>query len=318
MTEQYPEIVDPVQVGEVWPIAAPAQDPVLFGHAELSPTGAFEVRSLQTFTLTYTVGRFGLDDNGSLRVVFRFFGDWGALQLTDPTAENYVTAVTSQGTQPVLDYNQIGHSRPWLKCLTARVRGGYLSEGDTITITFGDTSGGSPGMKMQTFVESAFEFKVLVDACAVGHFVPIMDTPAVSVIPGPPAVWRGVLPTLRRPGETFRLGIKAEDSWGNPSDQVVAQLRLDADSPIEGLPDSIAYSAGERALTIDGLTCSEPGTFRIRIFDGMSNEPLCEAGPLIIRDGDASGYWADLHGQSGETIGINTSREYFDFARDCA
>ena len=29
-----------------------------------------------------------------------------------------------------------------------------------------------------------------------------------------------------------------------------------------------------------------------------------------------SGYWGDLHGQSGESIGITTSRNYFDFARN--
>ena len=145
----------------MWPAAAPAEDLCSMASKAL-PEGAFEVRSYQTFTLTYTVGRFGLDDNGSIRVVFRFFGDWGGLQTSDPTAPNYVTATTSLG--PSLDdFCVLGHHRPWIKSLTARVSGGYLSEGDTITITFGDTSGGSPGFKMQTMVESAFEFKVLVD-----------------------------------------------------------------------------------------------------------------------------------------------------------
>ena len=206
-SKSWPDIVGSVQVGEVWPAAVPAEDPVLYGHAELNPTGAFEVRSYQTFTLNYTVGRFGLDDNGAIRVVFRFFGDWGGLQTTNPAGDNYVTATTSKGSKPRLDFNQIGHSRPWLKCLTVRIAGGYLSEGDTVTVTFGDTSGGSAGFKMQTFVESAFEFKVLVDACAVGHFLPIIDRPAVSIVPGTPALWRAALSTLRRPGEAFRLGL---------------------------------------------------------------------------------------------------------------
>jgi hypothetical protein len=56
--------------------------------------------------------------------------------------------------------------------LTVFVSGGYLSEGDTITVIFGDNAGGSPGMQMQTFCESACEFKVLVDIYATGHFVP--------------------------------------------------------------------------------------------------------------------------------------------------
>ena len=90
MSGKNSNIIDSSLVGEVWPAAIPAEDPVMYGHAEISPEGAFEVRSYQTFTLTYTVGRFGLDDNGSIRIVFRFFGDWGGLQMSDPKAPNFV------------------------------------------------------------------------------------------------------------------------------------------------------------------------------------------------------------------------------------
>jgi hypothetical protein len=64
--------VDSEYVGDVWPIAHPGEDPVLYGSVELTPTGAFEARSLQTFSLVYTVGRFGLDDTGSIKVVHRY------------------------------------------------------------------------------------------------------------------------------------------------------------------------------------------------------------------------------------------------------
>ncbi len=314
----YPDVVDPKQVGAVWPAAVPAEDPVLYGHAELTPAGAFEVRSYQTFKLVYTVGRFGLDDNGSLRVVFRFFGDWGGLQFDDPSADNYVTVETSAGSTPKLEYNPIGHNRPFFKTLTVRIAGGYLSEGDTVTITFGDTSGGSSGFKMQTFVESAFEFKVLVDACAVGHYVPIVDNLAVSIVPGPPVYWRAEMPTLRRPNETFRLGIKAEDEWGNPSDQVKRTVTIESSIPVKGLPDKADFKKGERSLLFEDLTVDQEGVFRIKVRDSDSGDLLCEAGPLIVRQGDVGGFWGDLHGQSGETIGISHSREYFDFARDLA
>ena len=66
--------VEPHLVGAAWPSATPAADPVLYGHVELQPGGTFEVRSAQTFRLVYTVGRYGIDDTGSIRVVFRFPG----------------------------------------------------------------------------------------------------------------------------------------------------------------------------------------------------------------------------------------------------
>ncbi len=154
-------IVDSNLVGEGWSNVQPGEDPVLYGHVEITPKGAFEARSLQTFTLTYTVGRFGLDDSGGIRVVFRAMGDSGRLQTTDPTAPNYVTATASNDSTLSVEYSRRGVSaRPRWKALSIGVSGGYLSEGDTITIVFGDTSHGSPGMQMQTFVEQGFEFKV--------------------------------------------------------------------------------------------------------------------------------------------------------------
>jgi len=48
-------LVDSELVGEGWAAVQPGADPVLYGHVDITPKGAFEVRSLQTFTLTYTV-----------------------------------------------------------------------------------------------------------------------------------------------------------------------------------------------------------------------------------------------------------------------
>ena len=47
----------------------------LLGTAVLDHTGEFEAGSYQSFTLTYTAGRFGIDDSGSIRIVFRFATD---------------------------------------------------------------------------------------------------------------------------------------------------------------------------------------------------------------------------------------------------
>jgi len=83
--------------GEVFTNALPAEDPVLYGNATLSPQGSFEARSLHTFDLTYTCGRYGLDDTGSVRIVFRFTADGGPLQWNDPKGLNYVSATSSNG-----------------------------------------------------------------------------------------------------------------------------------------------------------------------------------------------------------------------------
>ena len=35
-------------------------------------------------------------------------------------------------------------------------------------------------------------------------------------------------------------------------------------------------------------------------------------------DGPVAGFWGDLHGQTGETVGVNSIESYFDFARNLA
>ena len=67
--------------------------------------GKVRSRSYQTFTLTYTVGRFGLDDTGAIRVIFRAMGDTGTMQTIDPTADNYVSATSSNGATLSVDYS---------------------------------------------------------------------------------------------------------------------------------------------------------------------------------------------------------------------
>ncbi len=303
-------------VGEVWPSTQPGDDAVLYGHVELEPRDPVEVRSLQTFRMTYTVGRYGLDDTGAIRVVFRAMGDGQPLQTTDPSAPNYVTATSSSGVPLSVEYRSRGASaRPRWKSLTINVTGGYLSEGDVITIVFGDTSGGSPGMRMQTMAEAGFEFKVLADVCAVGQFIPIPNTPSIAIVPGAPVQWKAVLPSLRRPGEPFRFGLKAEDKWGNPTDRATGQLRFESTLPVNGLPSDFTYPSGEKSAVFEGLSVDQPGVLRISVRDA-SGDIVAESHPLVVRDGLYGGYWADMHGQSGESIGITTSRQYFDFARN--
>ncbi len=311
-----PETVPHRTVGAGYPSVAPGADPKMYGTAQLSGPDAVEARSFQTFTMTYTVGSLGLDDTGSICVCFRVMSDFGKLQTIDPIAPNYVSATTDGGGRITLIYDSDGGQRPWNKRLVARLDGGFLNKGEKIIIKFGDTTQGSPGMVMQTFAEMAFEFRVMVDVVATRHYHPLPEQLTVPVIAGPVDRWCAVLPTLRRLGEAFQLGIKAEDKWGNPTGQAQKDLRLVANMPVEGLPDTCRVSSGDRAVTLNGLRVQDAGTLRIKIYDG--DVELAESGPLIIREGDFSGYWGDMHGQSGETVGVGRAEHYFDFARNMA
>jgi hypothetical protein len=292
--------------------------PERMGTATVAPRGAFEAGSLQEFTLVYTAGTFGIDDTGSIKIVHRFASDMGRPQFADPAAPNYVTAEASNGAALQLEYDAKRNIRPWDKTLHVRVLKGFLREGDTITVRFGDRRKGSPGMRVQTFVEPTFEFRVLVDAFATYDFVELPEQPTIAIVAGPPAAWRAILPTLRRIGESFALGFKGEDRWGNPSDRVDGRFRLHPSIPVAGLPREVALRPGRASLRIDGLRVDRPGLLRVEVED-ESGRVVCASNPLLIVErAELVPYWADLHGQSEETIGTNSARELLEFARDRA
>src|SRR5688572_3119975 len=215
------------------------------GRAELSPGGSIQAGTFASRDLVYTAGFYGIDDTGSIKVVFRFATDQGRPQFDDPKGPNYTTVTASNNAVLDVRYDNKDNVRPWDKTLQIRVSRGYLREGDRITIRFGDRSGGSPGFRVQTFAEESFEFKVLVDPFATYTFVELLESPTIAIVAGPPVVWKAVLPTSRPASDAFELGIKVEDQWGNPSVAPEDCVRLKANGPIEGLPECVNFPSGQ-------------------------------------------------------------------------
>src|SRR6476660_8779091 len=293
--------------------------PDLMGTATVAPSGSFEAGSLQSFTLVYTAGEFGVDDTGSIKIGFRFATDFGPVQFTDPSGQGFTTAEASNGATLELRWEYKRNIRPWSRSLYIGVTGGFLRPGDTITVRFGDRRQGSPGIRLQTYCEAAFEFRILADPIATYDYVAIPESPKVAIVPGPGVRWRAVLPSQVRAGEPFRLSIKADDKWGNPSDQIDCTLQLEATAPIAGLSKTVRFVPGGFAAVVDGLSVAEPGDFSIRVLDDKGAE-LCVTNPLRIapKDTPLVHFWGDTHGQSNETLGTNTAREYFEFGREKA
>jgi hypothetical protein len=288
------------------------------GHATITPVTPCEAGGFASLTLTYTAGYFGIDDTGGLKIVHRFASDMGKMQFDNPSGWNYVTAEASNGAVLELRYDQKGNIRPWDKTLSIRVQRGFLREGEQIVVRIGDTRQGSPGIRMQTFTEPTFEFKVLVDAFATYNFVELPIQPTVPVLAGAPVLYKAIMPTLRRVGQPFTLGFKGEDKWGNPSHLVKGRFTLQASMPVQGLPAHLDITEGTLATTLRDLSITQPGELTVKVLDA-SGRLLCSSNPLrIVSAVELLPWWADLHGQSEETIGTNSAAELIEFARDRA
>ena len=292
--------------------------PYKMGSASISPEGQFEAGSFQEFTLVYTAGYFGIDDTGSIKIVHRFASDMGRPQFDNPSAPNYTTVEASNGAVLHVEYDPKRNIRPWDKTLYIKVLRGFLREGDQITVRFGDRRQGSPGIRIQTFCEKTFEFRVLVDAIATYDYVVLPHQPIIEIVSGPPVVYQAILPTLRRKSQAFRLCIKGVDRWGNPSDLCDTQFKVRSNLKINGLPSHISLNKGKFARIIENLQALETGDLIIELLD-ENDKTVASSNPCrIVDSSDLLPFWGDLHGQSEETIGTNSAREFYEFARDKA
>jgi hypothetical protein len=289
--------------------------PEHMGTAVLTPPGPFVAGSHQELTVVYTAGKFGIDDTGMLKISWRTTSDMSKPQFDQPTAANYTTVEASNGAKLEYWFDRL-NIRPWANTILIRVGRGYLREGDTITVRLGDRRQGSPGYRLQTNCEARVELRTSVDAFAAYEFCELAH-PTFDLVPGPVARWKAIWPSLAVAGEPFRLAIVAEDMWGNPTGTVDQRIVLGASRPVRGLPESVAVKPGASPFVIEGLQADGVGDIELRLLAG--GEEVARANPLRVAEAaPLRRYWGDLHGQSGETIGMGTAEAYFAYARDKA
>jgi hypothetical protein len=297
-------------------------DPRHVGRAWITPGGPVVAGQHGTWTITYEVGAYGYDERARLKIATRFASDWGRPQFGDPRAVDYTTVRLETGCETAragLGYEPRGQVRPWFKCLVVSVADGSLAPGDRIHVTLGDTSGGSPGSRAQTFRERGCEWRVFVDPFGTELYEVLPGSPQVDVVGGALHRLVAVAPTTVRPGQPFDALVKAEDVWGNPCERFDGEVFLAAAGvPIDGLPPSVRFRHGEVAVArLAGLRLrGAVGDARIAAAHGAHR---VESNLIrLLAAGEPKTFWGDLHGQTRATVGTGTIDEYFAFGRDVA
>ena len=290
--------------------------PEHMGTIALSPAGPFVAGSHAELTLTYTAGKFGIDDTGMLKVSWRTTSDMSKPQFDRPAAANFTTVEASNGARLEVWFDRL-NVRPYANTLLIRVGRGYLRAGDTLTIRLGDRRGGSPGFRLQTNCEERVELRTSVDAFATYEFTELPQQPGFALVAGPAASWKAIWPSLAHVGEPFRLAILAEDMWGNPTSEADQTLTLLPSHKIAGLPEHITIKRGDGPRVLEDLSVETACDLDLRVL--ANGNEVARANPLrIVPSATLRRYWGDLHGQSGETIGMGSAESYFRYARDLA
>jgi len=287
--------------------------PADLGRAVIEPKGAFPAGYTGTWKITYTAGKYGIDDGGSIIVARRSMSDAVMPQCENPGADGYVTAATDGDARLDVFYDNRYWIRPWRGAIVVKVYDGSLAEGDTVTVTLGDTSAGSPGWSLQTFPETRHTFMVLVDAFGTREYYEIAGHPHITIVPGPPSGIEAVLPSVAAPGEEVSIHVRVSDQWGNPVAEYDREVFI-------GCPDGCectghAFKMKRGVERVAAVRFTRDGIFRIDVESGGMRG---KSNPVVVSSGSRRVFWGDMHGQTEQTVGTGTIEEYFRFARDCA
>ena len=293
------------------------------GRAGLSRTAVTAGEWLELQAI-YEVGAAGLADGAGLKLVFRFYSDWGLFQTTDPQAANYVSVVYEPrpelpGESPAtvralkVRFDQKGHERPFQKAVIVDVVDGYLKPGDRVVLRLGDRRYGGPGTRAQTFAEEAFCFRVFVDPVGASRFAAVPGELQLRIVAGPAECAVLLTPRLSRPGCDVPVTLRYEDRWGNlargASEPTLELWPAGSRQPVlrrrlELAPDG--------AWTRTSVRLPKPGHYRLTAAGAEALLTIDELAP------EPRMLFADLHIHSQDTVGVNSTASVLAYARDPA
>jgi len=265
-----------------------------------------------TWTIVYEAGPEGVRVGGSVRLIVSPFWNWSAPQTRRPDAVGYTTVeCEAEGVQ--LDVR----TPQWV---IAVVKGRDLRRGERIRFTYG---AGPAGALADRYAERNSRFWIAVDGDGDGLHRVLEDSPAVDVLPGPPARLSWIVPSTAKPGQAVTTRMAVLDAVGNAGTSFVGGVELIAAPATIGLPESVRFEKADAGTIRFEITPQEAGVYRLvarATADGDAGpgELIAESNPLLVEADGPRILWGDLHGHSNYSDGTGEPEDFLRYARDVA
>ena len=300
------------------------EHPGAMGSLRFEPPGPFHAGDRITIQQIYTVGTLGMAEGGGLLVRAARTG----IQAEDATGPNYVTVQSSNpdatltSSAPWGNWQGMhfrtgaGQPRPGAPraVIPFRLSGAPLNEGDTITVTYGDTSGGGPGFKLQESSSDQVILHVYVDIEGKGDLLR-PAWPSFEVLGREEVRYvNAVAPSVVAPDEPFTLAVRAEDRMKNLSSGVMPALEV-----LLGGEPFRTIAAGSPAISLlDDVTLAEPGVYRFSVQNEDGSIRATSNPVRVENDPEHRVYWGETHGHTAFAEGQGSPDGYYRFGRDVA
>ena len=281
-------------------------------------TGPFPASSYQTFDEVVTIGSMPMMPGGTLMLARMLMSDAGPPQNNNPAAKNYVSiACSNPGAKFVKTTvewaGMHGGFRGEAPNAAFRLESGTLRQGDTVTLTYGDRIGGSPGMLMNTFSNDRMLYPIYVDLDGKGLFLS-PAWPAFSILGEGVSYVRPTAPSVVATGERFTVAVRSEDSgWNRATGKIPAY-----EVSLNGANVATIPAGTEGLARVNDLHIDRPGVYRydVRSVDGKLT---ARSNPIWVETNPAARiYWGETHAHSGFSEGMGSIDRFYTWARDDA
>ena len=291
------------------------EEPEALGSLAVESLGPFTAGNFATIRQTWTAGSRGMDAGGGFWLARHFSVLHGPYQTDDPAGEGFISISSSAdkakfAAETIMASGPHGGFRAPVPALAFRLVEGRMDPGETVTVTFGDTAGGGPGLKMATVSGESVPMPIYVALDADDDWMMLPIQPFI-IQGGEVAGVHGFGPSVVAPGEAFEFSVRVQDTWYNRASGAIPAFDVLVNGEV-----AASTVPGSEAIQVLTLTLDEPGPhwFQIRSQDGIV---LGDANPtLVTQDPGLRIYWGDTHGHSGYAEGIGTVDYFMRFARD--
>jgi len=259
------------------------------------------------FTIAYEVGPLGIATGGAIFLQVSPFWGWSTPQVEAPDAPGYTEIEVSHEDM------ELRASTLDQQLLALEVTGRALEEGERVRMTFG---AGVWGAEADRYAEKNSRFWIAVDGDGDGTRSFLLDSPGIDVLAGPAAQLQVTLPSIARPGETFRVTVAVLDALGSAGVSTTGEVIFDELPPGLELPERVVLGVESGGSATLDAVAREPGVIRLHARGPGGLE--AESNPLLVSATGPRILWGDLHGHSSLSDGTGTAEDYFRYARDVA
>ena len=241
---------------------------------------------------------------------------WSTWQTTSPEAAGYTTVITSRDGAVVVP-EVLGERN----VLNLRVSDGNLQAGDTITVVYGDKSGGSPGVKVSALARRCFfPLSKLNDSGETWGAIAwdkYKDAPSLEVIGKKASKFNVAANPLQESGKRFSIKVAAYDDKGNLDINYRGTISFQSSDQLAELPPDYSFTAFDGGVHVFDVVLNDTGCNTITVNQGIvsGKSNVIE---VSSEERESNIYFGDYHGHTWFSDGMHWIDDDYIYARDVA